>query len=56
MMPGITLLFGAVFLLHGDQGRKVRLVVRQDQRRAMALGSWHFQWQVDASKGDGSKG
>lgn len=44
MTQNITLLFGAVFLLHGDQGREVSLVVRQDQGRAMALGSWHFQW------------
>lgn len=39
----VTLLFGAVPLLHGDQSREVCLVVRQHQGRAMALGSWHFQ-------------
>lgn len=44
MAKRVTLLFRAVLLLHGDQGRKVRLVVCQHQGRAMALGSWHFQW------------
>lgn len=51
-----TLLFGAVPLLHGNQGREVSLVVRQHQGRAMAAGSRHLQWQVDASKRDWSKG
>lgn len=42
-MLSITLFFGAVFLFHGHQGRKVCLVICQNQGGAMALGSWHFQ-------------
>ena len=49
----ITLLFGAIFLLHGDQGGEVGLVVRQDQGRAMTLGSRDLQGQIDASERDG---
>lgn len=52
---GITLLFGAVLLLHGDEGREMRLIVRQDQRGAMALSGWNLQRKVDASKRDGGK-
>lgn len=52
---GITLLFGAVLLLHGDEGGEMRLIVRQDQRGAMALSGWNLQRKVDASERDGSE-
>lgn len=51
-----TLIFRGFLLLHGYQGREMGLVVRQNQRGAMAFVGWNFQGKIDASKGNRGKG
>lgn len=51
----LTLLPLLVSLLHGDQGRKVSLIVGQDQRGAVTTGRRHLEGQIEPSKWDGSE-
>lgn len=55
-VPVATLLFRAVLLLHGHQGREVGLVVGQHQGRAVALAGWDLQGQINPSKWNRCKG
>lgn len=53
---GLTLLPLLVSLLHGHKGREMRLIVGENQRRAVAPVGRHLQGQVNPSERDRGEG